>query len=35
MRYGSAATATKENHNTSGHNPFANLKDLLNSKKAN
>lgn len=33
MRYGSSSTAKKENHVTTGHNPFANLKALLNNKK--
>lgn len=33
MRYGSASAATKENFVSTGHNPFANLKTLLNGKK--
>lgn len=33
MRYGSTSSATKENHATAGHNPFANLKALLDNKK--
>lgn len=34
MRYGGGSSAaTKENHSTTGHNPFANLKTLLSSKK--
>jgi 5-methylcytosine-specific restriction endonuclease McrA len=35
MRYGSSTSAAKENHATAGHNPFANLKSLLESKKSN
>ena len=35
MRYGSSTSASKENHATAGHNPFANLKSLLESKKGN
>ena len=33
MRYGSGSSAAKENHVTMGHNPFANLKALLDNKK--
>lgn len=35
MRYGSSNVAAKENHATTGHNPFANLKTLLDNKKTN
>jgi 5-methylcytosine-specific restriction endonuclease McrA len=34
VRYGSGVTAAKENHTSGSHNPFANLKDLLGSKKS-
>lgn len=33
MRYGSDNAATKENYASIGHNPFANLKALLDNKK--
>jgi hypothetical protein len=33
VRYGSSQTAAKENHVTTGNNAFANLRELMNSKK--
>ena len=32
-RYGSSSSGSKENHASGAHNPFANLKSLLESKK--